>query len=74
MTVTVEFCFVGEDKGQSLTDEDAACMTVVSEGIRLSAKIVDMPCNVMHTDAFIQVSSGIVCHTSGHLLVHFLQF
>ena len=52
--VTVEFIFP-EDRNNKLTGEEIKCLTVSGESIRLTAKIVDMPCNEMHTDAFLDV-------------------
>ena len=42
--------------GRSVTEEDASCLNYVARGIQMSAKIVDTPCNEMHTDAFLDVS------------------
>lgn len=55
-TVTVEFVLVGNND-PPISSEDAECMTVVAESIRLSARLVDMPCQEMHTGAFVEVSS-----------------
>ena len=38
-----------------LTEEDIACLTAVSEGVRMAAEIVDAPTNEMHTDTFLDV-------------------
>lgn len=53
-TVIVEFVLVGEND-TPISDEDAVCMSVVAESIRLSARLVDMPCQDMHTSAFVEV-------------------
>ena len=53
-TVTVEFVFV-RSNDLPLSNEDAECMNVVADSIRLSARLVDMPCQDMHTSAFVQV-------------------
>ena len=50
--VTVEFVLVD---GPPLTEEDTKCMTTAAESIRLAARIVDTPCNNMHTDLFLEV-------------------
>jgi probable aminopeptidase NPEPL1 len=50
--ITVEFVIVD---GQHMTEDDIKCLTTTAESIRLAAKIVDMPCNEMHTDKFIEV-------------------
>ncbi|XP_033096251.1 probable aminopeptidase NPEPL1 isoform X2 [Anneissia japonica] len=53
-TVTVEFILVGEGSNQSLSEDEMKCLQEASEGIRLTGRIVDAPCNEMHTDAFIE--------------------
>lgn len=57
VTVTVEFVVVNKDgkKVNPLSNSDLECMTAAAEGIRLAGRIVDTPCNDMHTDTFIQV-------------------
>lgn len=52
-TVIVEFVLVGQNN-TPISDEDAVCMSVVAESIRLSARLVDMPCQDMHTSAFVK--------------------
>ena len=42
--------------GRSVTDEDVPCLNHVAKGIQIAARIVDTPCNEMHTDAFLDVS------------------
>ena len=54
-TVTVEFVLVGKNDSP-ITTEDVECMSAVAESIRLSARLVDMPCQDMHTSAFVQVN------------------
>jgi len=54
-SVTVEFLLVGADSEGGLSASDVASLAEVSQGIRLAAKIVDMPCADMHTDAFLEV-------------------
>lgn len=55
-TVTVEFVcpdmMEGSDSS-TVSDNDLAAMDAAATGIRLAARIVDTPCNEMHTDAFI---------------------
>lgn len=53
-SVTVEFFLVGEGSDVPLDDEDIACLDALAYGIRLTAKIVDMPCAEMHTDRFLE--------------------
>ena len=40
-----------------VSDDDLVCLKQAMRGVRLAAKITDMPCSEMHTDAFIQVST-----------------
>jgi probable aminopeptidase NPEPL1 len=53
-TVTVEFLLAGVDKGKKLMSGSEKAMTAAAAGIRLAAKIVDAPCNLMHTDIFLE--------------------
>ena len=53
-TITVEFCFKGEDTAPP-SEEEISCLAAAADGIRLTARIVDAPCNEMHTDAFLEV-------------------
>jgi len=53
--VRVEFLIVGEGdnaKPANLTKEDIKCLESSCEAIQLTARLVDAPCNEMHTDAF----------------------
>jgi len=50
--VNVEFICPGED--EVLTEADMAVLEHAKDGIQRAARIVDTPCNEMHTDAFIQ--------------------
>lgn len=43
-----------EDKSYSLSVDEINCFTAVTKSVRLTAKIVDMPCADMHTDIFLQ--------------------
>ncbi|EDO41614.1 predicted protein [Nematostella vectensis] len=52
-TVTVEFLVVGKD-ATPLTEDDVSCLTAAAESVRLAAKIVDIPCNDMNTDHFLE--------------------
>lgn len=54
--VNVEFILIENDaivQGNSLTESDIECLTDAANGIRLAARIVDMPCNEMNVDDFI---------------------
>lgn len=53
-TVTVEFLVVGNGNEASLSDAEISCLQDASYGVRLAAKIVDMPCSEMNTDSFLQ--------------------
>ena len=58
-TVNVEFICpdLKEDEAEAgghLTDGDLSVLEHAATAIRLAARIVDTPCNEMHTDAFIQ--------------------
>ncbi|XP_069113273.1 probable aminopeptidase NPEPL1 [Argopecten irradians] len=53
-TVTVEFLLVGDGSETPLTDQDLACLAAEAKGVRLAAKIVDIPCSEMHTDGFLK--------------------
>ncbi|XP_055848714.1 probable aminopeptidase NPEPL1 [Episyrphus balteatus] len=56
-TVSIEFVVIEKD-GQlatsGLSADDIACMEEAARGIRLAAKIVDMPCNEMNVSHFIE--------------------
>ncbi|XP_059832369.1 probable aminopeptidase NPEPL1 [Hypanus sabinus] len=53
MTVTVEFILVGENT-KPLCESTLECLLHAAEGIRLAARIVDMPCCEMNTDDFLE--------------------
>ena len=57
-TVTVEFHIVGD--GSPVDEDDVSCLTVAAESIQLAARIVDTPCNDMHTDIFLEVWKLII--------------
>ncbi|XP_065827111.1 probable aminopeptidase NPEPL1 [Oscarella lobularis] len=52
-TVTIDFVFVGEGDDAPLSEDEAKVMSSAAEGIRLAAQMVDTPCNLMHTDIFL---------------------
>ncbi|XP_025115024.1 probable aminopeptidase NPEPL1 [Pomacea canaliculata] len=52
--VTVEFVLASSRGEEVLTDADVEAISVVAHGVRLAAKITDMPCSLMHTDAFLE--------------------
>ena len=43
-----------DDNHRGLQDNDVETLNQSAHGIQLSARIVDTPCNEMHTDGFIQ--------------------
>lgn len=50
----VEFVIVSPEAEDTFLDEATAqCLQDAADSIRMAAKIVDMPCNMMHTDAFL---------------------
>ncbi|XP_077982867.1 putative aminopeptidase NPEPL1 [Glandiceps talaboti] len=53
-TVTVEFVLVGAGKDNPLTEAEAQALETTANSIRLTARIVDTPCNEMNTDHFLQ--------------------
>lgn len=64
--VNVEFILIENDmivQGNSLIESDIECLTDASNGIRLAARIVDMPCNEMNVDGFVDEINAI-----GHAL------
>ncbi|XP_045192143.2 probable aminopeptidase NPEPL1 isoform X2 [Mercenaria mercenaria] len=52
-TVVVEFLLVGEGNDKPLDEDDIGCLNAVAEAVRLTAKIVDIPCADMHTNQFL---------------------
>ncbi|XP_005924827.1 probable aminopeptidase NPEPL1 [Haplochromis burtoni] len=50
--VTVEFVIVGQD-ANPLEAAELECLSNAADGVRLSARIVDTPCNEMNTDHFL---------------------
>ncbi len=60
-TVQVGFLLVGDD-ATPLDQEQVSCLSNLGDGVRLAQEIVDMPTNLMHTDAFLEVRHGLcVC-------------
>ena len=60
--VRVEFLIVGDGddvKPANLTKEDIKCLDSSCEAIQLTSRLVDAPCNEMHTDAFIQEAKSV---------------
>ena len=57
MEVTVEFICPDE---QSLTQQELEPLEHAAYGIQLASRIVDTPCNEMHTDAFVEVCENFI--------------
>ncbi|CAH2003468.1 unnamed protein product [Acanthoscelides obtectus] len=59
-TVAVEFVIVPDneddaaDGNQSLSEEEVALLDEITQGVRLAARIVDTPCNMMNVDHFLE--------------------
>ncbi len=49
----------GAATGTVVTEDELQALQAAANGIRLAAKIVDTPCNEMHTDAFVQVITEV---------------
>nr|CAB3264420.1 probable aminopeptidase NPEPL1 [Phallusia mammillata] len=56
-TLSVEFVIVGEKTCD--LKEIAACLQDTADSVRLAAKIVDMPCNIMNTTAFVNEAKEV---------------
>ncbi len=57
-TVQVGFLLVGDD-ATPLDQEQVSCLSNLGDGVRLAHEIVDMPTNLMHIDAFLEVRHGL---------------
>lgn len=51
--VNIEFILTD---GEPINQKDLEILEHSAKGIQMTAKIVDQPCNEMHTDAFLDVS------------------
>lgn len=61
-TVNIEFIILNETNGlsnQPLTDAELSCLEYSARGIRLTASIVDKPCNEMNVQHFLDEISVI---------------
>ncbi|XP_053694585.1 probable aminopeptidase NPEPL1 [Sabethes cyaneus] len=52
--VSIEFVLIGNADNTTLTDEDVKVLKYAADGIRLTAKIVDAPCNEMNVSGFLR--------------------
>lgn len=72
IVVNVEFVVIENETIATeniLTDADIECLTNTMNGIRLAAKIVDMPCNEMNVSHFIEEIGVIANELSVKLTV-----
>ncbi|KAK7481689.1 hypothetical protein BaRGS_00027062 [Batillaria attramentaria] len=53
-TVTVEVLLKGAGSDEPLSNGDISALSAAAASVRLAAKITDMPCAQMHTDAFLE--------------------
>nr|XP_036673911.1 probable aminopeptidase NPEPL1 isoform X1 [Drosophila suzukii] len=60
--VNVEFLLINKEGGvecEPLTEDELKCLNETTRAIRLTARIVDMPCNEMNVDHFIQAVEDV---------------
>ncbi|XP_017005120.2 probable aminopeptidase NPEPL1 isoform X2 [Drosophila takahashii] len=60
--VNVEFVLINKEGGvesEPLTEDELNCLNETTRAIRLTARIVDMPCNEMNVDHFIQAIEDV---------------
>ena len=58
-SVTVEFVLVKNDGMEGLSDADVKTLHDAAYSIQLTSRIVDTPCNMMHTEIFIKVKQKL---------------
>ncbi|KAH8383768.1 hypothetical protein KR009_010407 [Drosophila setifemur] len=61
-SVNVEFLLIDKDGGiqcSPLTEDEIKCLNTTARAIRMTARIVDMPCNEMNVDHFVQAVEEI---------------
>jgi len=57
VTVTVEFLFVSDNNGDNKVDkEEIVTLERIANAIKMTARIVDTPCNEMNVNNFLEVS------------------
>ena len=69
-TVYVEFVLVGDSDMQTLSANELGCMCDTAEGVRMAARITDIPCADMHTDAFVEVCMRLLQQCRKSRAVH----
>ncbi|RUS86109.1 hypothetical protein EGW08_006129, partial [Elysia chlorotica] len=52
--VTVEFLVIEDEQIAQLNEEELQCLRAAADGVRLAAKIVDMPCSEMNVHHFVK--------------------
>ena len=52
--ILIWFLFVGENT-DALDQSEVDCLNAAGQSVRLTAKIVDAPCNDMNTSHFVEV-------------------
>lgn len=57
--VTVEVLLKGSGSEEALSDADITALSAAATSVRLAAKITDMPCAQMHTDAFLEEARAV---------------
>ena len=62
--LTIEFSFVGDDN-TPLDQSEVEFLNAAADAVRLTARIVDAPCNDMNTLAFLEVHLLIMLLSSG---------
>ncbi|GFR76493.1 seminal fluid protein [Elysia marginata] len=57
--VTVEFLVLEDDRITQLNEEELQCLRVAADGVRLAAKLVDMPCSEMNVHHFVKEAEDV---------------
>lgn len=71
--IGVEFFIVGSEN-RSLSNEECEMLHVAADCVRTTARIVDMPPNDMHTDAFLEVNARSILSNQGDNRLPLLYF
>ncbi|GAU99381.1 hypothetical protein RvY_10397 [Ramazzottius varieornatus] len=53
----------------AVSDQSLEVISSIAESIRLAARIVDMPCNIMHTTAFVQEAKKVAELVGAEILI-----
>lgn len=65
IAVSVEYFLL--DNAIPLTEDECLMLERAAESVRLTARIVDTPCNEMNTDHFLEVNKCLIA--SGNLMI-----